>query len=139
MSDYPIEKLTLETLVAKQQEAKQNLDAWKALESQYRDEIARRKIEEGKTNIGTNNFDLGRGYKGKLVRKETITVTGTNDEVTAVEEILGDDISNLLFTWNVKMSKSIYDTLDPKNKATVNRVLTIKEAKPTFSVTAPKA
>jgi len=139
MTEAQIKNLTLETLIAKQQEAKQNLDAWKALESQYRDEIARRKIEEGKTVIGTNNFDLGRGYKGKLVRKETITVTGTNDEVTALEEALGDNIAKMLFTWSVKMSKSIYDKLEPKEKTMVNRVLTIKEAKPTFSVTAPKA
>lgn len=137
MTEAQLKNLTLETLVAKQQEAKTNLDAWKDLENKYREEIASRHMENSK--IGTNNIKLGKGFTGKLVRKETISVTGTNEEIIAVEEQLGDNVAKMLFTWSAKMSKTIYDKLDTKEKVIVNRILTIKEAKPTFTVVTPKS
>ena len=123
-------------LLIEWQEAKKQLDHYKEVEKQLRDQISESVFPD--KQIGTNTVELGNGWKAKLVAGQTFNVTGSYDEVMDVEEKLPERISELLFKWSAKLDKRTYDSLPDDEKRLVNEVITIKDKAPTFSIVPPK-
>lgn len=102
--------------------------------------------------VGTNNFDLGRGYVLKGVRKLNYTLSSANDSAATQEaldaiEKLGNEGSFLvdrLVKWKPELSVSEYKKLDPEHNSThrkikelIDNALTITDATPTLEVANP--
>lgn len=114
--------------------------------------IARNKViaffhEDVTDKAGTENVDLGGGYKLKMVfaQRHSVPSAENGAAVRAVMEQLkgmGEDgafIAERLFRWKPELSKSEYDRLSPSVKRVVNKVVTTKPAQPTLEIVAPKA
>lgn len=114
--------------------------------------IARNKVvaflfEETTDKKGTENIDLGSGYKLKLTFAQNHSVPSANGgeavkAVMAQLTALGDDgkfIADRLFRWKPELAKTEYENLAPSMKRIVNKVVTTKAAQPTLEIVAPKA
>ncbi len=94
---------------------------------------------------GTENFELGNGYKLKAVFKISRNL---NNENEAVDKVLskiektgpeGAFIAERLVKWKPELSISEYKKLPEKFKKLFDEVVTSKEAMPSLEVVAPKA
>jgi hypothetical protein len=101
--------------------------------------------------MGTNNLELGKGYKLKAVRKLNYNLAnGEGQTEAALDQIekLGNEgkfIAERLVGWKPSLSLSEYNKLEASNpthqkiKAIINSVLTTTEASPSLEVVVPKA
>lgn len=102
--------------------------------------------------IGTNNFELGNGYKLKYVRSLNYNLDRTpvdpNDleKGTKLDEALdkleasGNDgkfIVERLVKWSPELSVGEYKKLTPANKTIIDAVVTTKDASPDVKIEAP--
>ena len=94
---------------------------------------------------GTENFELGNGYKLKAVFKISRNL---NNENEAVDKVLskiektgpeGAFIAERLVKWKPELSVSEYKKLPEKFKKMIDEVVTSKEATPSLELVAPKA
>lgn len=94
---------------------------------------------------GTENFELGNGYKLKAVFKISRNL---NNENEAVDKVLskiektgpeGAFIAERLVKWKPELSVSEYKKLPEKFKKLFDEVVTSKEAMPTLEIIAPKS
>lgn len=94
---------------------------------------------------GTENFELGNGYKLKAVFKISRNL---NNENEAVDKVLskiektgpeGAFIAERLVKWKPELSVSEYKKLPEKFKKLFDEVVTSKEAMPSLELVAPKA
>ena len=88
--------------------------------------------------VGTQNVDLGNGWKLKAVIKDTYTLDADNDKVEAALDKLEDWQADRLVKWSPRMLKREYDELTDAQRDTFNDVVTIKRTSPTLSLVAPK-
>ena len=88
--------------------------------------------------IGTQNVDLGNGWKLKAVIKDTYTLDKDNDKVEAALDKLDDWQADRLVKWSARMVKKEYDELTEAQRAAFNDVVTIKRAAPTLTLVPPK-
>lgn len=88
--------------------------------------------------IGTQNVDLGNGWKLKAVIKDTYTLDTNSDKVEAVLDTFEDWQADRLVKWSARMMKKEYDELDDAQRERFNEIVTIKRASPTLSLVAPK-
>ena len=88
--------------------------------------------------IGTQNVDLGNGWKLKAVIKDTYTLDTDSDKVEAVLDTFEDWQADRLVKWSARMMKKEYDELDDAQRERFNAIVTIKRASPTLSLVAPK-
>ena len=88
--------------------------------------------------IGTQNVDLGNGWKLKAVIKDTYTLDKDNDKVEAALDRLDDWQADRLVKWSPRMMKKEYDELTEAQRAAFNDVVTIKRAAPTLTLVPPK-
>ena len=93
---------------------------------------------------GTENFELGNGYKLKAVFKISRNL---NNENEAVDKVLskiekagaeGQFIAERLVKWKPELSVSEYKKLPEKFKKMIDEVVTSKEATPSLELVAPK-
>lgn len=134
-------------LIADWQQKKQQAEALKEAELIARNKLVSFFFEEHTDKAGTENFDIGQGYKLKLVFSQNHNVPSAKngEAVKAVIEQLkaiGPDaafIADRLFSWAPKLSKSEYDSLPPSLKRIANKVVTTKAAQPTVEMVAPKS
>lgn len=102
--------------------------------------------------VGTNTYELGKGYEVKGVRKLNYNLAnGQGQTEAALDEIakLGNEgqfIAERLVGWTPKLSLYEYKKLEPDNNPTHKRikeiidgVLTITDGTPTLEVKKPKA
>lgn len=100
---------------------------------------------------GTNNFELGNGYKLKYVRSLNYTLdkgdldpnTGENntDRALSAMRSTGNDgafIADRLVKWTPELSISEYKTLSDTHKKIINTVITTKDASPELKIEGPK-
>ena len=94
---------------------------------------------------GTENFELGNGYKLKAVFKISRNL---NNENEAVDKVLskiektgpeGAFIAERLVKWKPELSVSEYKKLPEKFKKLFDEVVISKEATPTLELVAPKS
>ena len=94
---------------------------------------------------GTENFELGNGYKLKAVFKISRNL---NNENEAVDKVLskiektgpeGAFIAERLVKWKPELSVSEYKKLPEKFKKLFDEVVTSKEAMPALELVAPKS
>jgi hypothetical protein len=94
---------------------------------------------------GTENFELGNGYKLKAVFKISRTMNNADD---AVDKVLtkiektgpeGQFIAERLVKWKPELSVSEYKKLPEKFKKLIDEVVVSKEAMPTLELVAPKS
>ena len=94
---------------------------------------------------GTENFELGNGYKLKAVFKISRNL---NNENEAVDKVLskiektgpeGAFIAERLVKWKPELSVSEYKKLPEKFKKLIDEVVTSKEAMPSLELVAPKS
>lgn len=94
---------------------------------------------------GTENFELGNGYKLKAVFKISRNL---NNENEAVDKVLskiektgpeGAFIAERLVKWKPELSVSEYKKLPEKFKKLFDEVVTSKEAIPSLELVAPKS
>lgn len=130
------------------QNAAKQLDAIKTLEMELRNKVFGDNFPDA--NVGTNNLDLGMGYKLKGVRKLNYNLAnGEGQTEKALDEIskLGNEgvfIAERLVGWTPKLSLTEYNKLEGSNpthkriKAIIDSVLTITDGAPTLEVVPPK-
>ena len=94
---------------------------------------------------GTENFELGNGYKLKAVFKISRNL---NNENEAVDKVLskiektgpeGAFVAERLVKWKPELSVSEYKKLPEKFKKLFDEVVTSKEAMPSLELVAPKS
>ena len=94
---------------------------------------------------GTENFELGNGYKLKAVFKISRNL---NNENEAVDKLLskiektgpeGAFIAERLVKWKPELSVSEYKKLPEKFKKLFDEVVTLKEAMPALELVVPKS
>lgn len=94
---------------------------------------------------GTENFELGNGYKLKAVFKISRNLNNENDAVDkALSKIEkagaeGQFIAERLVKWKPELSVSEYKKLPEKFKKMIDEVVTSKEATPSLELVAPKS
>lgn len=128
-------------------EAKAALDRYKALESEHRKSVVETFSQDAKPgHSGTENVDVGWGYKLKIVHGLTYKLDNANDGekldkvLDQIEKSMegGNIIAERLVKWKPELSVSEYKLLSPANKALIDSVLTITDATPTVTLVAPK-
>ena len=94
---------------------------------------------------GTENFELGNGYKLKAVFKISRNLNNENeavDKVLAKIEKTGPEgvfIAERLVKWKPELSVTEYKKLPEKFKKLFDEVVTSKEAMPALELVAPKS
>lgn len=138
-----------DNLIVSWQTAKSQLDAAVELERNLRKQVFEVCFPEAKE--GTNNLDLGMGYKLKGVKKLNYNlVNGEGETETVLDQIanLGNEghfIAERLVGWKPALSLSEYKKLEANNpthakiKNMIDSVITITEGLPTVEVVEPKA
>lgn len=136
-----------DALILDWQAKRVQLEALKEAELIARNKVVGHLFEEYTDKEGTENIDIGGGYKLKLVFAQNFNVPSAEGgkavkEVIAQLEKLGDDgkfIAERLFKWKPEVSKTEYKALPPSMKRIANKVITTKAAQPTIEIIAPKA
>lgn len=94
---------------------------------------------------GTENFELGNGYKLKAVFKISRNLNNENDAVDKVLSKIekagaeGQFIAERLVKWKPELAVSEYKKLPEKFKKMIDEVVTSKEATPSLELVAPKS
>lgn len=97
---------------------------------------------------GTENIELGGGYKLKAVFKKSIGFVTGKDQNERIEKALqeiegscaeGKFIAERLVNWKPALSKTEYDALDAKTRKIINKVIITKPASPSLELVEPKA
>ena len=94
---------------------------------------------------GTENLELGNGYKLKAVFKISRNLNNENDAVDKVLSKIekagaeGQFIAERLVKWKPELSVSEYKKLPEKFKKMIDEVVTSKEATPSLELVAPKS
>lgn len=120
------------------QETKRSLDAAQAAERAMRDHIVGSVDGVDPNKVGTQNVDLGNGWKLKAVISDVYRLDTDNEKVETVLDTLEDWQADRLVKWSARLMKSEYDQLDDAAKSQVAGIVTIKRGAPTLSLVPPK-
>ena len=123
------------------------LDAAKDAEAALRKEILKTAFafDPEALREGTENFELGNGYKLKAVFKISRNL---NNENEAVDKVLskiektgpaGELIAERLVKWTPDLSLTEYKQLPEKLKSIIDEVIVTSEGAPTLEIIAPKS
>lgn len=111
-----------------------------AEERELRDKIVEM-VTDPQKKSGTINFDLGNGYKCKIVKglRYNLDKDGVNDALDAIERTgpEGKLISDRLVKFEPRLSITEYNQLPLNMKAIIDKVITISDASPTVEIVAP--
>jgi hypothetical protein len=127
-------------LILEWDKAKKELARLKVLEMELRNEI----IKNDFTPIeGTQNVDLGGGYKLKAVFKTTYSFRSKEelDVVLSMIEKIGPEgeyIAERLIKFKPELSVSEYKKLDEQYKSLIDQVIITKPATPSLELVIPK-
>lgn len=132
----PFEAMTRDEKIMAWNEAKKTLDAAKAAEMEMRKAIVDAEFDVA--HVGTQNVELGNGWKLKAVVKESYKLDKDADKVEDMLDKLEDWQADRLVKWTPTLSVSEYKKLDAEDKAKVDAVLTVSPSSPTLELVAPK-
>lgn len=128
--------------------AKKALDAAKALESSLRQEVLKDFYDfggESDLREGTENLELGNGYKLKATFKLSRKLENKNHEteeaLRAIAETFGKPgklYAERLVKWSPELSVSEYKKLPNAIRAVIDEALTSKAATPSLEIVEPK-
>lgn len=116
------------------QESVKQLARAKELEAAMRKHIVDNMFTK---QIGTENIELGAGYKLKAVKKVHHRLGAVN-KVDAMLDRLENWQAERLVSWTPKLKLSEYKLLDDATKKIVDEVVTVVEATPTLELVPPK-
>lgn len=141
------ENANRDALILQWQEATKALAAAKEAESALRAEVLKNAFAFNPEALreGTENFELGAGYKLKAVFKINRSFVGGQEAVEkALQKIEktgpeGEFIAERLVKWKPELSVSEYKKLPEKFKKMIDEVVTSKEATPSLELVAPKS
>jgi hypothetical protein len=128
---------------------KKTLEVAKDAEMTLRKAVVAFTFDPEKTK-GTENVDLGNGWKIKAVKKINYGWIKKDDKVDAdaIETALdaieatgneGAFIAERLVSWSPTLSVSEYNKLDDKYKKLIDAVIVTTDGAPTLEVVAPKS
>ena len=132
----PFDEMTRDEKIMAWNEAKRTLDAAKAAEMEMRKSIVAAEFDTSK--VGTQNVELGNGWKLKAVVKESYKLDSDVEKVEDMLDGLEDWQAERLVKWSPTLSVSEYKKLDDEDRAKVDKVLTIAPSSPTLELVAPK-
>lgn len=132
----PFEAMTRDEKIMAWNEAKKTLDAAKAAEMEMRKAIVATEFDV--SHVGTQNVELGNGWKLKAVVKESYKLDKDADKVEDMLDKLENWQADRLVKWTPTLSVSEYKKLDAEDKAKVDAVLTVSPSSPTLELVAPK-
>lgn len=132
----PFDAMTRDEKIMAWNEAKKTLDVAKAAEMEMRKAIVGAEFDVSR--IGTQNVELGNGWKLKAVVKESYKLDSDADKVEDMLDKLEDWQADRLVKWTPTLSVSEYKKLDAEDKAKVDAVLTVSPSSPTLELVAPK-
>lgn len=129
------------------QEAVKNLASAKEAEAALRAEVLKLgfAFDPEALREGTENVELGQGYKLKAVFKINRSFVGGKEAVEkALQKIEktgaeGEFIAERLVNWKPELSVSEYKKLPDKFRKIIDEVVTSKEATPALELVAPKS
>lgn len=136
------EQMTNDELLMHWKNIKTQAETLKVAEADLRKYIVKRMFPNGKE--GTNNRELGNGYKLKAEIKYNYKID--NEKIDSVlEEIAkigneGNIIAERLIKWAPSLSLTEYrNILNQEIKKKIDSVLTITDGMPTLSIIEPKS
>ena len=141
------ENANRDALILKWQEATKVLAAAKESESALRAEVLKNAFAFNPEALreGTENVELGAGYKLKAVFKISRNFAGGQGAVEkALQKIEkngpeGEFIAERLVKWKPELSVTEYKNLPEKFRKLIDEALTSKEATPSLELVAPKS
>lgn len=131
----PNDQKCFDTLILEWNELQGKLAELKKQEMEMRKELIARTFNVN--SIGTQNYELGNGYKLKAVIKESTSLTSTRD----VEEViskLSDQLKYTLFEKKYSLSNKVLKTLNDEERKMVEAVIVRKPAAPSLELVLPK-
>ena len=90
---------------------------------------------------GTENIELGNGYKAKIVKKLNYNVN--QDTVnTALDRMENDSpegkvFADLAIKWKAELSKTQYDLMPEKYRKMIDECITVRPGLPSLEIVAP--
>ncbi len=136
---------TRDQVILKWQEANKALAAAKEAELELRKTVLKLGFDfESDDREGTQNVDLGAGYKLKAVFKINRRLDNKDNGVDKVLSKIeksgpeGEFVAERLIKWEPKLVKKEYDGLAPKFKKLIDEVITARPGTPTVSLVEPK-
>lgn len=132
----PFEDMTRDEQLLAWKDAKRTLDAAKEAEMTMRKAIVEAHFDA--TKVGTQNIELGQGWKVKAVVKQNYKLDSDAEKVEDVLDTLEDWQAERLVKWSPTLSVSEYKKLSDEDRAAIDKVLTIDFASPTLELIAPK-
>lgn len=120
--------------------AEWNLEAEALFTHKKKEMELRKRVHElvfnSKTDPGTENYELGNGYKLKLSTKNNYKI----DSTEAAEEMLSKlpDHYHDLVKWKPELSTACFNQLPPDLKSVVEEYITITPATPALELVKPK-
>lgn len=141
------ENANRDALILQWEEAAKNLATAKEVEASLRAEVLKTAFVFSNDELreGTENVELGQGYKLKAVFKTSRNFAGGQEAVEkALQKIEktgaeGEFIAERLVKWKPDLSVSEYKKLPEKFKRIIDEVLTAKPATPSLELVAPKS
>ena len=127
--------------------AKKALDAAKALESSLRQEVLKDFYDfggESDLREGTENLELGNGYKLKATFKLSRKLENKNGETSESLRKIAEDFeggklyAERLVKWSPELSVSEYKKLPAEIRQVIDSALTSKAATPSLEIVEPK-
>lgn len=136
-----------DALLIQWQEAKKTLDAAKEIEMQLRKRVVTEvyNFDENELREGTENVELGNGFKLKAVFKTNYTLNNKDnnvDKMLCKLEAAGPEgkfVAERLVKFKPELSVAEYKKLDVKMRRIADLVISTKPAAPTLEIVAPKA
>lgn len=147
-TDADFEKVRDHLLVS-WQEAKEALEKAKEAEMFLRKKVVDFAFDPNKQS-GTENVDLGNGYKLKAVKKlnygfiknaeNKLDKAAIDKALAKIEKdgAVGELIAERLVKWTPDLSLSEYKLLSDKHKAIIDSVIVTSEGSPTLEIVEPK-
>jgi len=132
---------TAQSVLQQWEEANTQLQHFKSLELKLRNEYVALASDANK-KIGTENIELGNGYKAKIVKKQNYnvnqnTVNAALDKMENISEE-GKLLAERLIKWKAELSKTEYDQLPSQFKVIIDEVITITDGTPSLEIVSPK-
>ena len=126
--------------------AKKALKAAQALESSLRSEVLQELYDfggESDLREGTENLELGNGYKLKAVFKVSRKLENKNGETQAAVNTIAGMENGLIYAerlvkWTPELSVSEYKKLPDNIRAVIDECVTSKAATPSLEIVEPK-
>lgn len=116
--------------------ARKTLDAAKSAEMEMRKAIVAECFDP--EHVGTQNAELGNGWKLKAVVKINYNVDKDADKVDAALDKLEDWQADRLIKWTPTLSVTEYKQLSDADRAVIDTIVTTSFASPTLELVAPK-